>query len=316
MVRLTNDIFLNRMKDINNNIEFLSEYINSKEYINCRCKICGYEWKSNGSNLLSGRGCVKCYHKRRADETRKTHTDFVNEMKRIDPQIKIIDKYVDAKTKINCLCLKHGQYFYASPTHLLQGKTGCKQCFCKKISSALIMSHEDFVLRMKEINPNIEVIGKYTLSHQKIKVKCKKCNHIWNPASGSLLSGFGCPKCKKSKGEETIINILNKYDIQYEYQKRYSNLRGVGNLPLSYDFYLPEYNTLIEYQGQFHDGTTNLSTPQSLKIQQEHDRRKADYAKDNNINLLSIWYYQYDNIEQILMNYVHSLKSPVTTTVA
>ena len=37
-----------------------------------------------------------------------------------------------------------------------------------------------------------------------------------------------------------------------------------------------------------------------LSIQQEHDRRKRNYAKDHNIELLEIWYYDFNNIEQIL----------------
>jgi hypothetical protein len=41
---------------------------------------------------------------------------------------------------------------------------------------------------------------------------------------------------------------------------------------------------------------------QNLKRQQEHDKRKKEYAQQNNINLLEIWYWDFDNIEQILNN--------------
>lgn len=36
-------------------------------------------------------------------------------------------------------------------------------------------------------------------------------------------------------------------------------------------------------------------------IQDEHDKRKRNYAKEHNINLLEIWYYDMDNIEEILI---------------
>lgn len=36
-------------------------------------------------------------------------------------------------------------------------------------------------------------------------------------------------------------------------------------------------------------------------IQDEHDKRKRNYAKEHNINLLEIWYYDIDNIEDILL---------------
>ena len=67
-----------------------------------------------------------------------------------------------------------------------------------------------------------------------------------------------------------------------------------------YDFYLPEHNLLIEYQGQFHDGTAHQQSKKEFERQQEHDKRKREYAKDNNIKLLEIWYYDFDNIEEIL----------------
>lgn len=63
---------------------------------------------------------------------------------------------------------------------------------------------------------------------------------------------------------------------------------GGGNL--SYDFYLDEYNLLIEYQGEFHDGSARIRDKSYLPTQQEHDRRKREYAKQQGINLLEIWY--------------------------
>ena len=41
---------------------------------------------------------------------------------------------------------------------------------------------------------------------------------------------------------------------------------------------------------------------EDFERQLEHDRRKKEYAKQNNINLLEIWYYDIDNIEEILIN--------------
>ena len=42
-----------------------------------------------------------------------------------------------------------------------------------------------------------------------------------------------------------------------------------------------------------------------FKKQLEHDRRKREYAKKNNIDLLEIWYYDIDNIENILIERLH-----------
>lgn len=77
---------------------------------------------------------------------------------------------------------------------------------------------------------------------------------------------------------------------------------GLGNGNLSYDFYLPDYNLLIECQGIQHESwRKNWITKEDFEKQLEHDRRKREYAKKNNINLLEIWYYDMDNIENILI---------------
>ena len=114
------------------------------------------------------------------------------------------------------------------------------------------------------------------------------------------LNKTWCPKCNESKGEKRIRKWLKDRNIFYETQKTYNDLVGINNGLLSYDFYLPNYNLLIEYQGQFHDGNNGCQKDKDLKRQQEHDRRKRQYAKDNNIKLLEIWYHDFNNIEEIL----------------
>ena len=37
-----------------------------------------------------------------------------------------------------------------------------------------------------------------------------------------------------------------------------------------------------------------------FEYQQEHDRRKKEYAQKNNIKFLEIWYWDIDKIEEIL----------------
>jgi len=103
-----------------------------------------------------------------------------------------------------------------------------------------------------------------------------------------------------SKGERRIVNFLDTNSIEYMFQKTYDDLLGINGYLLRYDFYLKDYNLLIEYQGQFHDGSTGEYSQVNLSYQQEHDRRKRKYAEKNNIKLLEIWYYDFDNIEEIL----------------
>lgn len=132
---------------------------------------------------------------------------------------------------------------------------------------------------------------------------CKDCGNEFQTALHCLIGqnrSMKCLNCNSSKGEQKINNWLKENDIDFIPQKEFEGLLGTGGKNLSYDFYLPSYNLLIEYQGEFHDGTAQLQTKEDFKRQQEHDKRKFNYAKNNNINLLEIWYYDYNNIENIL----------------
>ena len=130
------------------------------------------------------------------------------------------------------------------------------------------------------------------------------------------MNGHGCPKCSFSHGEKEISKFLDKYDIKYIPQHKFSGLKGVGNRLLSYDFYLPNYNLLIEYQGRQHEHPIDyFGGEEQFRVQQEHDERKREYAKLHNINLLEIWYYDEDNIEEILTKKLNNLKSKCVETV-
>ena len=64
-----------------------------------------------------------------------------------------------------------------------------------KIRKRTYWNTETFKERMKEINPNIEVLGEYINSDSKIDCKCKICGNPWSPIPSSLLKGHGCQKC-------------------------------------------------------------------------------------------------------------------------
>lgn len=178
-------------------------------------------------------------------------------------------------------------------------------------------SDEKFLSELSAINPNILPLEPYNGAHIKITVKCKKCGHEWKAAPTTLLSGYGCITCYESKGERAIELYLNRNNIYHQRQAKFpEELRGVGGLPLSYDFYIPKYNLLIEYQGEFHErGKANgIQTDDSFTIQHEHDIRKRNYAKTNNYNFLEIWYKDRKNIDEIMDREINKYKNPVTTT--
>ena len=72
---------------------------------------------------------------------------------------------------------------------------------------------------------------------------------------------------------------------------------------LSYDFYLPDYNILIEYQGEQHYRPVELfGGDKKFDIQKRHDRYKREFAKSKGIVLVEISYKygDYDSIKAFL----------------
>ena len=230
---------------------------------------------------------------------KKTHEEFIEEMEIKNPNIEILGKYINNSTKIEYRCKICNHKDKKRTGHLLRG-SGCPKCAIKKQIKRQTKTHECFIEELKEINPNIEILGKYINNKIHIEYRYKICNHKDEMRPDHLLRGSGCPICNQSKGEKRILKYLNENNIEYIYQMKYSDLRGINDGLLSYDFYLPTYNLLIEYQGEYHDHTVSNQSDFDFAIQQEHDKRKKEYAEKNNIQLLEIWYWDFDNIEKIL----------------
>ena len=140
----------------------------------------------------------------------------------------------------------------------------------------------------------------------KYKFICENCGKEFERSLANLNQkdiGVKCKECSSSELEYKTKKILTKYNIKYKGQVEYGGLLGLKGGNLSYDFYLPNYNLLIECQGKQHEQFCKgfHMTEEDFKKQLEHDRRKKEYAKEHNINLLEIWYYDIDNIEEILL---------------
>lgn len=215
-------------------------------------------------------------------------------------------EYVNAKTKLEYICPKHteqGSQFIRYEN--LRHGFGCKYCGMERTADARRISFED----VKEIfNKNDMILLKqeYINAHTPMKYICKH-----HPEVGvqykSLTNAYKqhCPYCDKPKGESKIKDFLLQSNQYFIPQKTFNGLIGVGNGKLSYDFYLPDLNLLIEYQGEQHEHPVEVfGGDEQFKIQQEHDKRKREYAQTNYITLLEIWYYEFNQIEQILKQYI------------
>lgn len=187
--RRTHEEFIDEMKKINSNIKICGHFEKTTKKIECKCLICGHEWRSLASSLLSGNGCAKCAGtlKIDAEEFVELVTKSNNNM-----DIILLERYRNANTSISCFCKKCGNRWNAMPRTLISGK-GCPQC------NNYTKTDEFFKRQIKELGIPIEIIGQYKKADEKIEVQCLKCNHNWMVTPHSLLRGHGCPKCANEK---------------------------------------------------------------------------------------------------------------------
>lgn len=302
----TQEEFVSEMNDVNPDIKIIGEYVSAVTKIKCNCLICSYEWDATPNHLLNGKGCPKCAKTKIANALRKSDKTFIGEIRMVNPNIKIVGKYINNKTKVDCRCSICNNEWSAIPLNLLRGE-GCPKCANNKKSYTRRKNTKEFVDRMKSVNPNIKIIGKYVKSNVKIECQCLICGNEWMAKPNHLLNNRGCPFCEKSKGECKIERFLKDNGICYTPQKKFNNLIGLSGRKLSYDFYIPYCNVLIEFNGLQHEKPIEyFGGNKTFVKQQEHDKRKREYAKEHNIDLLEIWYYDYDNIEQILNEKLHT----------
>ena len=292
MRRKTHEEFIDELKAVNQDIEVIGKYINRKTKIKCRCLIDGLEFYSRPEQLLRGNGCPKC-----GRNYRQSPEEFANEIYSLSPDVELLSDYINYRTKLDCRCKRCG-FKWTTSSGVLKRGHGCPRC----VGHISIKTHEMFIEEMQSVNPDIEILSEYEDCMKNISCRCRKCGNEWQAMPNNLRRGTGCPVCKESKGEKRIAEVLEYKAITYLRWKTFDDLIGVGGKNLSYDFYLPDYNALIEFQGQFHDGKYRGGYMKDFDYdrQQEHDQRKYDYAKSHGIKLIEIWYYEFDKILEIL----------------
>lgn len=133
---------------------------------------------------------------------KKSHNEFIEEMAQNKPDIEVLGQYTSARSKILCRCKKCGFEWSVMASSVLH-KKGCPKC-----GKSLKLSHEEFVNRIKDIDPNIIILSTYKNSASKVLVQCKLCGQTWNARAGHLLQGHGCKRCKIKETKKDYCNDI------------------------------------------------------------------------------------------------------------
>ena len=126
-IRKTTEEYKKELLFINPNIIVLEDYISRKTPILHKCLIHDIEWTTTPASILQGCGCKECARDKLISSSKKTHEEYVNELKFLKPTIIPLDNYLNSLTPIRHKCLIDNFEWYASPANILYS-TGCPKC--------------------------------------------------------------------------------------------------------------------------------------------------------------------------------------------
>ena len=289
----TDDIFIQRIKElVGEEYVFLNSYINAstKLWVRHNSSKCGYhEYEVKPNDFLTGRRCPKCSY-----SSLKDHDVFAREVRDlVGDEYKLLTKYQGRHTPIKMLHTICSEVIEVTPGNFLKG---CRCGICNVASQRLTV--EDINKRLVEkLGVDTKLLSPYVNNKQPVEIYHGKCGGTFLGRIDLVLHGSqrcDCIPRRCSVGESRIAQYLDKNGVCYSQQKTYDGLSH--KQPLRYDFYLPEHNLLIEYQGIQHfkpttfGGVSRDTAVTNLKQQQVRDRLKREHAKSLGIRLIEPTY--------------------------
>lgn len=261
------------------------KYVNGKTKLEIVCK-CGKPFKRTMKNFKYNHVCLRCGSNALLYEDVKQHIESKG--------CKLIsNEYINNETplEIQCPCLN--TYFVMYRDFKSKKRYKCPTC-----NKRQTQSYED--VRAFIESKGCQLISKeYINNSTPLDIMCK-CGCPFKRKYNNFKDSkqYYCNKCTtQSKGEEKIIQILSENKVRYIYQHKFDNCKF--KKVLTFDFFLPEYNILIEYDGRQHYEISEFfgGLDEFIRVK-IRDTVKDMYCKENNIKLIRIPYWEYKNLKK------------------
>lgn len=272
-------------------IEYIKDFLNQKnlkitilnssdikyrENVNFICEKHG-EFNRRLDHFLEN-DCIECQKEVKLEKQR---IKFIQKSKEIHVDKYKYDKvyYVNSKTKVIINCKDHGDFLQIPNNHT--SGSGCNYCNNK-------LSNTDFIKKSNKIHNNRYLYNKteYNGNRKYVTIICKQ-HGDFKQIARIHLDGFGCKKCNESIGEREISKILEEKNIEFIREYKFTDCKN--KYPLPFDFFLPEYNICIEYNGiQHYEPVLFFGGSKSFKYRKKLDLIKKNYCEENNIKLIII----------------------------
>lgn len=215
-------------------------------------------------------------------------------------------EFSTARERVKIKCLDCGEIFtleHLSNLFIKGKKHFCVNCAGTKRSTDFCGKMMNYEIAQKKLDDFCG--GEYVILEDSYKGWSKKalirhtlCGKIFSIQPRYLLLEKRCPCLRKTfKGEERIKKFLEENKIEYILQKRLGSMKEAP-----FDFFLPNFNLLIEFQGKQHfEPVKQFGGKVAFEKQKEIDERKKSLAAAEGFELFYISYKEMSLIEELLV---------------
>lgn len=276
------------------------------------CDVCSEEFDSTWADVSQGVGCPYCSGQRvgRFNNLEYLRPDLIEDWDFRKNEFLPSEIVCFSTKRAFWLCNKCEHEWNTKIYKRTHSNRGCPACSGKVVTdknrlSILFpeISSEWHPSKNGELTPNDVSFG----STKKFWWICGS-GHEWKTTINSRASlGNGCPKCKNSRGENKISSFLKEFNITHIPEYKFKNCVHKKELPFDFAIFDPDgyLNCLVEYHGiQHYEPIEFFGGEKSFRELQIRDNIKKKFCEDNNIPLKIIPYWDYDNIEKILQDYL------------
>lgn len=199
-------------------------------------------------------------------------------------------KYENMKTRVEIICSKHGSFDQTLNMHISR-QTGCPKCGYDRGRKARAHTASQFVSKAQAVHGYVYDYSnvKYENLNTKVEIICRGHDSFWQRPKDHIYIQTGCPKCARerteSKGAAEVRLNLEKFDVNFEVEKTFEDLRNPDtDTKLRLDFYLPEIDVAIEFDGDQHFKQDNgIWNVEGLQMR---DDVKDDWCAENDVHLI------------------------------
>lgn len=238
--------------------------------------------------LLEGHKCWYCgVEERDRNRIANKAKETMSKLKEKYPDFEF-GEYKGALEKIEFICPEHGIQ-HVRPNDMLNGH-GCPDCGISRRNDGRRLTLE--IIKQRSLDYHGDV---WDFSEAKepngecdsIDVRCKICGRLNHKPVLRVMYGK-CNFCDSSQGEQMLWIKLEELGVNFIPEYSFDDCRFIN--PLPFDFYLPDYNTVIEFQGGQHDSFTRFfhESIDDLKFQQMKDDIKRKYCIEKGIREIEL----------------------------